>query len=39
VHLVNASNFYGERYPRGTLAPALATAKFNVTGIGSTPGI
>lgn len=39
VQLVNASNFYGERYPYGAVAPALATAKFNVTGIGSTPGI
>jgi PmbA protein len=39
VKLVNASNFYGERYPYGTLTPALATASFNVTGIGSTPGI
>jgi predicted Zn-dependent protease len=39
VQLVNASNFYGERYPYGAVAPALATASFNVTGIGSTPGI
>jgi PmbA protein len=39
VKLVNGSNFYGERYPRGTLAPALATASFNITGVGSTPGI
>jgi PmbA protein len=39
VKLVNASNFYGERYPYGALAPALATASFNVTGVGSTPGI
>ncbi|HZC29583.1 MAG TPA: metallopeptidase TldD-related protein, partial [Gaiellaceae bacterium] len=38
VKLVNASNFYGERYPYGVLAPALATASFNVTGVGSTPG-
>jgi predicted Zn-dependent protease len=39
VTLVNASNFYGERYPHGTLAPAIATASFNVTGAGSAPGI
>ena len=37
--LVNASDFYGERYPYGTLAPAIATAHFNVTGVGSRPGI
>ena len=39
VKLVNASNFYGERYPYGALVPALATASFNITGVGSTPGI
>jgi predicted Zn-dependent protease len=39
VSLVNASDFYGERYPRGTLAPALATTRFNISGIGSSPGI
>ena len=39
VTLVNASDFYGERYPQGTLVPAIATAYFNVTGNGSTPGI
>lgn len=39
VKLVNESNFYGERYPWGALAPALATASFNITGVGSTPGI
>jgi len=37
--LVSASNFYGERYPVGTLVPALATHRFNVSGIGSGPGI
>jgi hypothetical protein len=36
---VNQSDFYGERYPIGVLAPAIATSHFNVTGIGSTPGI
>jgi len=39
VSLVNASNFYGERYPFGALVPALATGRFNVTGVGSAPGI
>jgi predicted Zn-dependent protease len=39
VTLVNASDFYGERYPYGSLVPALATARFDVTGVGSTPGI
>jgi predicted Zn-dependent protease len=37
--LVNASDFYGERYPHGSLVPGLATAHFNVTGTGSGPGI
>lgn len=39
VKLVNGSDFYGERFPTGVLAPALATARFNVSGIGSKPGI
>ena len=39
VKLVNSSDFYGERYPSGVLMPAIATAYFNVTGNGSTPGI
>ena len=39
VTLVNQSDFYGERYPFGTLVPALATARFKITGVGSTPGI
>ena len=37
--LINASDFYGERYPTATLCPALATARFNITGNGSGPGI
>ena len=37
--LVNSQNFYGERYPYGVLAPALAAARFTITGVGSTPGI
>ena len=39
VKLVNQSDFYGERYPIGFLSPAIATARFNITGVGSTPGI
>jgi predicted Zn-dependent protease len=39
VKLVNATSFYGERYPYGALVPAIATTHFNVTGIGSAPGI
>jgi PmbA protein len=39
VELVNTNDFYGERYPLGELAPALATAHFNITGTGSEPGI
>jgi PmbA protein len=39
VSLVNANDFYGERYPRGTLVPAIATSRFNISGIGSKPGI
>jgi hypothetical protein len=27
-----------ERYPPGMLAPAVATARFDVTGVGSGPG-
>jgi predicted Zn-dependent protease len=37
--LVNQSAFYDERYPYGTLVPALATASFAVTGTGAAPGI
>src|SRR5207244_3399923 len=37
--LVNQSDFYGERFPFGVLAPAIATARFNVSGSGSAPGI
>ena len=39
VVLVNEASYYAERYPSGVLAPAAATAKFDVTGTGSTPGI
>ena len=37
--LVNAQSFYSERYPYGTMVPAIATAHFAVTGLGSKPGI
>ncbi|MBD0318158.1 MAG: TldD/PmbA family protein [Thermoleophilia bacterium] len=37
--LVNQSDFYGERYPYGTLVPAVATEAFTVTGTGSAPGV
>jgi PmbA protein len=39
TQLVNASDFYGERYPYGALVPAIATARFNITGSGSRPGL
>jgi PmbA protein len=37
--LVNAQSFYGERYPYGVMVPAIATARFAITGLGSKPGI
>jgi hypothetical protein len=39
VSLVNANDFYGARYPRGSLVPAIATTRFNISGVGSAPGI
>jgi len=39
VALVNSQNFYGERYPYGVMAPAVASESFTVTGVGSKPGI
>lgn len=39
VTLVNGSDFYGERYALGALVPAIATGAFNVTGVGSAPGL
>ena len=35
----SATNFYGERYAYGALVPALATRRFNVSGLGGGPGI
>jgi predicted Zn-dependent protease len=37
--LVNQSDFYDERYPQAVLVPAIATARFNVTGTGAGPGL
>jgi PmbA protein len=37
--LVNESDFYDERWAFGHRVPAVATASFNVTGIGSGPGL
>ena len=37
--LVNTSDFYGDRYPTAALVPAIATARFNITGVGSEPGL
>jgi PmbA protein len=39
VTLVNRSDFYGERYPFGTLVPASATEAFTIVGTGSEPGV
>jgi PmbA protein len=36
---VGHTDYYDERYATGTLVPALATARFTVTGTGSRPGI
>jgi len=37
--LLNQSAYYDERYPQGMLSPAVATAHFDVTGVGSGPGV
>ena len=37
--LVNQSDYYDERYPTGVLCPAIATGRFNITGVGSRPGL
>jgi PmbA protein len=37
--LTNQSAFYDERFPYGALVPALATARFDVTGAGGPPGV
>jgi predicted Zn-dependent protease len=37
--LVNQNAYYDDRYPTGLLSPAVATARFDVTGTGSGPGV
>ena len=37
--LVNQDSYYDERYPTGLLSPAVGTARFDVTGVGSEPGV
>ena len=37
--LTNQSAFYDDRFAYGALVPALATARFDVTGVGGMPGI
>lgn len=37
--LVNRSDFYDDRYPFGTLVPAVATDAFTIVGTGSGPGL
>ena len=37
--LLNHNAYYDDRYPTGMLSPAVATARFDVTGTGSRPGI
>jgi predicted Zn-dependent protease len=37
--LVCQSDFYDERVPVAARVPAIATASFNVTGVGGGPGL
>jgi len=37
--LVNASDFYDDRWAYGNRMPSIATADFNVTGVGGGPGL
>jgi predicted Zn-dependent protease len=39
TRLVNQSAFYDERYPHAALVPAIATGRFDVTGVGGPPGL
>ena len=39
ITLVDQSDYYDERYPTGLRSPAVATARFDVTGVGSGPGV
>jgi PmbA protein len=36
---VGQSDYYDERYPTAALVPAIATGRFNITGVGSRPGL
>ena len=37
--LINQNAYYDERYPTGLRSPAVATARFDVTGVSSGPGV
>jgi PmbA protein len=37
--LMNLNELYDERFPHAALVPALATARFHITGTGSGPGL
>jgi PmbA protein len=37
--LVNLNDFYDERFSLAALVPGIATARFNITGTGSGPGL
>ena len=37
--LLNHNAYYDDRYATGVLSPAVATGRFDVTGVGSGPGI
>jgi predicted Zn-dependent protease len=37
--LVGLTDYYGQRFALGARVPALATRAFNVTGVGSRPGL
>ncbi len=37
--LMNLNELYDERFPYGALVPALATARFHISGTGSGPGL
>jgi PmbA protein len=37
--LINQNAYYDDRYPTGLLTPAVATARFDITGVGSGPGV
>jgi predicted Zn-dependent protease len=39
VTLVSTADFYGDRYPTGSVVPALATETFTIVGAGSGPGL